>query len=143
MSSLGLLASLGAGLGYAAYILINKRISQYGYSTWTVNAYDLGIGVLVLLLLQKSMGLRHSLANPTMMVWLVILGIVPTLGGGLAFYAGLQRLPAVNASIMATMEPVVATTLGWIIFSERLDLSQIIDRILVVGSVILIQLTRD
>jgi drug/metabolite transporter (DMT)-like permease len=85
------------------------------------------------------MGLRHSLANPTMMVWLVILGIVR----GLAFYAGLQRLPAVNASIMATLEPVVATTLGWITFSERLDLSQIIDRILVVGSVILIQLTRD
>jgi drug/metabolite transporter (DMT)-like permease len=139
LSSLGLLASLGAGLGYAAYILINKRISQYGYSTWTVNAYDLGIGVLVLLLLQKPMGLRHSLANPTMMVWLVILGIVR----GLAFYAGLQRLPAVNASIMATLEPVVATTLGWITFSERLDLSQIIDRILVVGSVILIQLTRD
>jgi drug/metabolite transporter (DMT)-like permease len=89
------------------------------------------------------MGLRHSLANPTMMVWLVILGIVPTLGGGLAFYAGLQRLPAVNPSIMATLEPVVATTLGWILFSERLDLPQIIDIILVVGSVILIQLTRD
>jgi drug/metabolite transporter (DMT)-like permease len=87
LSSLGLLAGLGAGLWYAAYILINKRISQYGYSTWTVNAHGLGIGALVLLLLQKPMELRHSLANPTIMVWLVILGIVPTLGGGLAFYA--------------------------------------------------------
>ena len=143
LSSLGLLAGLGVGLEYAAYILINKRISQYGYSTWAVNAYGLGIGALVLLLLQKPMELRHSLANPTKMVWLVILGIVPTLGGGLAFYAGLQRLPAVNASIVATFEPVVATTLGWIIFSERLDLPQIIGEILVVGSVILIQLPRN
>ncbi len=33
LSSMGLLAGLGAGLGYAAYTLINKRISQYGYST--------------------------------------------------------------------------------------------------------------
>jgi drug/metabolite transporter (DMT)-like permease len=143
LSSLDLLAGLGAGLGYAAYILINKRISQYGYSTLTVIAYGLGIGALVLLLLQKPMELRHSLANPTIMVWLVILGIVSTMVGGLAFYAGLQRLPAVNASTMATLEPVVATTLGWIIFSERLDLPQIIDGILVVGSVILIQLPRD
>jgi drug/metabolite transporter (DMT)-like permease len=70
-------------------------------------------------------------------------GYVPTLGGGLAFYAGLQRLPAVITSIMATLEPVVATTLGWIIFSERLDLPQIISGRLVVGSVILVQLTMD
>lgn len=143
LSSMGLLAGLGAGLGYAAYILINKRISQYGYSTWTVNAYGLGIGALVLLLLQKPMELHHSLTNPTIMVWLIILGIVPTLGGGLAFYAGLQRLPAVNASIMATLEPVVAITLGWIVFSERLDLLQIIGGILVVSSVILVHFPRD
>jgi drug/metabolite transporter (DMT)-like permease len=45
--------------------------------------------------------------------------------------------------LMATLEPVVATTLGWIIFSERLDLQQIIGGILVAGSVILIQLPRD
>lgn len=143
LSPLGFIAGLGAGLGYAAYILLNKRISQYGYSSWTVNAYGLGIGAVVLLLLQQPMELRHSLTNPTIMVWLLILGIVPTLGGGLAFYAGLQRLPAVNASIVATFEPVVATTLGWIIFSERLNLPQIIGGILVVGSVILIQLPRD
>ena len=42
---------------------------------------------------------RHSRANPTIMVWLVILGIIPTLGGGLAFYAGLQKPPAVNGNI--------------------------------------------
>jgi RarD protein len=143
LSPLGFIAGLGAGLGYTAYILLNKRISQYGYSTWTVNAYGLGIGAVVLLLLQQPMELRQSLTNPTIMVWLLILGIVPTLGGGLAFYAGLQRLPAVNASIVATFEPVVATALGWIIFSERLDLPQIIGGILVVGSVILIQLPRD
>ena len=139
LSLLGFIAGLGAGIGYAAYILLNKQISQYGYSTWTVNAYGLGIGAVTLLLFQQPAELRHSLTNPTLMVWLVILGIVPTLGGGLAFYAGLQRLPAVNASIVATFEPVVATTLGWIIFSERLELPQIIGGILVVCSVILIQ----
>ena len=43
LSSLGLLAGLGAGIGDTAYILINKRVNQFGYSTWTVNAYGLGI----------------------------------------------------------------------------------------------------
>jgi drug/metabolite transporter (DMT)-like permease len=58
------------------------------------------------------MELQNSLSNPSQMIWVIILGIVPTSGGGLAFYAGLQRLPVVNASIITTFDPVVATTLG-------------------------------
>ncbi len=143
LSFLGFFAGLGSGLGYAAYILLNKRISQFGYSTWTVNAYVLGIGAIVLLFLQDPIELTKSIMNTPVTIWLIILGIVPTLGGGLAFYAGLQRLPAVNASITATFEPVVATTLGWMIFSERLVFAQIIGALLIIGSVILIQLPQD
>ncbi|UCD98783.1 MAG: EamA family transporter [Chloroflexota bacterium] len=140
ISSFGLLAGLGSGLGYAAYILLNKQISKHNYSTWTVNAYGLGIGALILLIFQDANELSKTLTNPSAMAWLIVLGMIPTLGGGLAFYAGLQRLSAVNASIVATFEPVVATTLGWIIFVERLNFLQALGGILVVGSVILIQL---
>jgi DME family drug/metabolite transporter len=143
LSALGFLAGLGSGLGYATYILLNKRVSQMGYSSWTVNAYGLGIGAVVLLLLQQPVELTKTLLNSSATFWLFVLAIVPTLGGGLAFYAGLQRLPAVNASITATFEPVVATTLAWIIFSERLDLPQIIGGLLIIGSVILIQIPQD
>jgi DME family drug/metabolite transporter len=65
---------------------------------------------------------------------------LPTLGGGLAFYAGLQRISAVNASIVATFEPVVATSLGWLFFSEALSLGQIFGGLLILSAVILIQL---
>jgi drug/metabolite transporter (DMT)-like permease len=68
-----------------------------------------------------------------------MLGIIPSSGGGLAFYAGLQRLPAVNMSITVTIEPVVAITLGWMIFSEELNFFQIPGGILVLCAVILIQ----
>jgi DME family drug/metabolite transporter len=140
LGSLGLIAGLGSGLGYAAYIILNKRASEFGYSTWTVNAYGLGIGVLVLLIFQEPSALSQTLATPSTSFWLLMLGIIPTLGGGLAFYAGLQRIPAVNASIVATFEPVVATTLGWLLFSEKLVPPQILGGILVISSIMLIQL---
>jgi len=140
LGSFGLIAGLASGLGYAAYILFNKKASESGYSTWTVNAYGLGIGSLVLLIFQDFSSLSNTLSEPRTAMILVLLGIVPTLGGGLAFYAGLQRIPAVNASIVATFEPVVAITLGWLVFSEQLDSSQIIGVAMILSAVVLIQL---
>ena len=72
-----------------------------------------------------------------------MLGIIPTLGGGLTFHAGLQRIPADNASNVATFEPVVAITLGWLFFSEKLNLTQILGGILILSAVIQIQLPRS
>jgi RarD protein len=139
LGSFGLLAGLASGLGYAAYILFNKKASESGYSTWTVNAYGLGIGSLVLFIFQDFNSLSHTLSEPRTALILVLLGIVPTLGGGLAFYAGLQRIPAVNASIVATFEPVVAIALGWLVFSEKLGVNQIIGVGMILSAIILIQ----
>lgn len=140
MSVWGLLTGLGAGIGYAAYILLNKQLTIKGYSTWTVNAYGLGIGSLVLLLFQDMSQMSITITTPSLSIWLLLLGVIPTLGGGLAFYSGLQKIPAVNASIVATFEPLVATALGWLVFSEELRLPQILGGILILISVVLIQL---
>jgi len=140
MSVWGLLTGLGAGIGYAAYILLNKQLTIKGYSTWTVNAYGLGIGSLVLLLFQDISQMSITITTPSLSIWLLLLGVIPTLGGGLAFYSGLQKIPAVNASIVATFEPLVATALGWLVFSEELRLPQILGGILILISVVLIQL---
>lgn len=140
ISITGLLAGIGSGIGYAAYILLNKKASQLGYTTWTVNAYGLGLGSIFLLFFQSPGSLHLTLSSPSTLILLFLLGLLPTLGGGLAFYAGLQRISAVNASIVATFEPVVATSLGWLFFSEALSLVQILGGLLILSAVILIQL---
>ena len=50
ISLVGLLAGLGAGIGYACYILFNKAALQRHYQLWTINAYALGIGALLMCL---------------------------------------------------------------------------------------------
>jgi drug/metabolite transporter (DMT)-like permease len=142
INAFGLLAGLGSGLAYAAFIILNKKATLLGYSSWTVNAYGLGIGALVFLLFQEPKQLFLSISTPSVSIWLILLGIIPTLGGGLAFYTGLQKIPAVNASIVATFEPLVATFLGWSIFSEHLSFAQILGGLSILTAVILVQLPR-
>lgn len=138
----GIGAGLGAGLGYAAHILFSKTAVQRGYSPWAVNAYGFGIGALILLLFQDGNEIVQAVSNWRIMIWLVLLGLLPTLGGGVAFYFGLQKMPASDASILATLEPVIAASLGWLVFSESLEVPQIIGGFLIIASVILLQLSN-
>ena len=140
---LGFLAGLGAGIGYATYILFNKAALQRNYQPWTVNAYALGIGALWMLPILPSQELLHIFIMREALPWLILLGILPTLGGSLAFNAGLQRIPATNASIVATFEPLIAVILGRIFFSEKLEVPQLIGGILIVFAVIILQTSSN
>lgn len=138
----GIGAGLGSGLGYAAHILFSKAAVQRGYSPWAINAYGFGIGALILLLFQDSSEIVQVVSNWRILIWLVLLGLLPTLGGGVAFYFGLKKMPASDASILATLEPVIAAVLGWFVFSEYLEIPQIIGGMFIIVSVILIQLSN-
>lgn len=140
--ALGIAAGLGAGLGYASHILLSKSAVQKGYSPWAVNAYGFGIGALILLIFQNSNELIRAVSDWRILFWLFLLGLLPTLGGGVAFYSGLRRMPASDASIIATLEPVIAAVLGWAVYSENLEVSQIVGGLLIVGSVILLQFSQ-
>ena len=139
ISMVGLLAGLGAGIGYACYILFNKAALQRNYRPWTINAYALGIGALLMIPFQPQQGFTHLIPSPTALLWLVLLGIIPTLGGSLAFNLGLQRIPATNASIVATLEPLIAILLGRLFYAEQLEFLQFLGGFCIVISVIIIQ----
>lgn len=137
----GILAGLGAGLTYGAYTLFSKT-AQRRHTAWATLAWALGIGALFLLPLQSPQTLARALASPSLLFWLVMLGLVPTLGGGLAFNLGLRRMPASHASILATWEPVMAAALGWAVWGEQMDGPQILGAASVLAAVILLQAPR-
>lgn len=134
----GVLAGLGAGLTYGAYTLFSK-MAQRRHTAWATLAWALGIGALILLPLQSPPALARALTDLPTLFWLVMLGLVPTLGGGLAFNLGLRRVPASNASIIATLEPVIAAALGWAVWGERMEWPQVVGAALVLAAVVLLQ----
>lgn len=141
LNLLGILAGLGAGLTYGIYTLFSK-VAQRRYTAWTTLAYSLGLGALFLLPLQSPADLVRALATPPLLFWLLALGLVPTLGGGLAFNAALRLVPASNASIVATLEPAIATLLGWVFLGERLEGLQLLGTGLIFAAVTILQLER-
>jgi DME family drug/metabolite transporter len=138
LNLLGILAGLGAGLTYGLYTLFSK-VAQHRYSAWTTLAYALGIGALFMLPLQPPADLIHAVTTPPILFWLLMLGLAPTLGGGVAFNAALRRIPASNASIIATLEPAIATLLGWTFLGERLEAPQLLGTGLILAAVIVLQ----
>ena len=134
---LGILAGLGAGLTYALYSVFNK-VGLRRHDGWTVLAYGLLAGSVFLAPLQSPPLLAAALRQPGAVIWLLVLALGPTLGAGLSFNAGLRHVPVSSASIVATLEPVIASLLAFAFLHERLDPAQLIGGGLILATVIIL-----
>src|SRR5690625_2040781 len=68
------------------------------------------------------------------------LGILPTAFAYIIYTHGLNKTEASKASILSTIEPVVATIIGVFVFMEPFSLIQMVGMSLIILAVIMIQL---
>ncbi len=75
------------------------------------------------------------------MAWLLLLGLAigPTLGSLTLYNLGLREVPASNASLIAMLEPVVATILAFLFLGERMEPLQSIGGVMVVVGAIMVK----
>jgi drug/metabolite transporter, DME family len=138
LNVMGIAAALASGVTYAAYVLFIKSATRRGYTARTVLVYALATGTLFLLPLQSSRSVEMIVAAPGLLLWLMGLGVV-TMAAGLAFNAGVKRVSASSASIVATIEPVTAMLLGWAVLGESLEGLQLLGACCVLGAVLMLQ----
>lgn len=84
----------------------------------------------------KYVNLSHAGAEP----WLAILYLV-VFGSLLAYTAyvfAISKLPATQVSIYAYINPVVAVFLGWLILSERMNLTMIVGTVITLLGIYLV-----
>ncbi len=134
LNLVGIALGIGAGFAYALYTVLGK-IAMRQYSPSVALTYELIFGTFFLLPLQTADGFA-PLAQPVTWIFLVGLALGPTLGAAWLFNAGLQRVPASNASIIATIEPVVASVLAFVLLNERLEILQILGGGMVIAGAI-------
>ncbi len=135
LNAAGLLAGIGSGLTYALYSVFIK-VGVRHYSMWTVLGYGYFLGALFLLPFQTA-GSLTALSQPGAWLWLAILVAGPTLGAGISFAAGVRYVPVSSASVIATLEPLIAAVLAYIFLGERLEPPQLLG-----GGLILIAVSR-
>jgi drug/metabolite transporter (DMT)-like permease len=134
LSPAGLLAGLGAGLTYALYSIFGKMALRR-HSPLTTVVYALGFGALFLLIASRGL-VPVPAAGALALVYVVV---VPTAAAYLLFIAGLQRVEAGRAAVVATIEPVVAALTGTLVLHEPFGPTQWIGAAFVLGGILLVQ----
>lgn len=128
VSAASLSYGLLSGLTYSLYYLYGKHF--FGrFSPAALYAIALPVGALGLLPF-------FSFVHKTPAAWLSLgaLALLCTYLAYLAYSAGLRTLPATRASVIASLEPVVAAGLAALLFGERLSVLALLGAGLVVGA---------
>ncbi|MEQ6378121.1 EamA family transporter [Bacillaceae bacterium S4-13-56] len=138
ISLFGVLVGVGSGFFYALYSIFGKY-ALVKYNSLTISVYTFifaAIAVVPFSGLWIDVGRFASLE-----VWLSILGLglFSTMLAYMLYTAGLNMVESSQASLIATIEPVVAAISSFLIFNERLDAWQYLGIILVISAVIFVQ----
>lgn len=125
LNFVGVFLGFVASLTKAVYTLMSKN-ALAKYDPWTTVFYAFGFGALFLMIFVIPMG-KADLSLP-LKGWGFILAIawLPTLIGYSLFVVALRYLEAGRASLIATLEPVLAMVLAYLILKESLDFAQIL-----------------
>lgn len=141
LSPLGILIGLGAGLGYALYSIFGRYALQRGYHSLTISFYTFAFSLLATVLIEppaKVFGLILAGNTPKDILLSVGIAVVATILPYILYTLGLTRTENGKASIMASIEPVVASLLGILVFQERLSWFVLTGIALVLGSIVLL-----
>lgn len=138
---LGIMTGLGSGFGYAMYSIIGKYALKK-YNSLTFVTYTFIMGSIFLIPVLFTINPEIIKINFHLIEQIVLLGLFPTALAYIMYTIGLNNLEASKASITATIEPVVATVVGVLMFKEILFLQQYIGIFLILFSIILIQMKK-
>lgn len=119
----GLLLGLGAGLGYGLYSIFGS-VALRRYSPFTVTAYTFMIAGLGSWFVTAPAAFLETLrACPSpggTVLFLILTALVTAVVPFLCYTLGLRYVEAGRAAIFATVEPLVATLFGVLVFHEPL-----------------------
>lgn len=136
-----LLVGIGAGLGYALYSIFSRIALNKGYSTMTITFYTFLIASIGTIPLLSTFNLPGQIIqHPECVLPILGLIIIATVFPYMLYTTGLKNTTNTTASILACIEPVVATILGVLLFNEALTVPNFIGIVLILGASILIAL---
>jgi drug/metabolite transporter (DMT)-like permease len=146
LNAAGVVAGLLSAVSFACFSMMGKAASRRGIDPWTATLCTFGAAALALLPI-ASLAMPVSGPSASLLSlgarwdgWaLLLLLVVPTLGGYGLYTASLAYLPAGTANLIATLEPVLTTLWAHFLLGESLDAVQLFGGALILGSVASLQ----
>lgn len=138
VSAKAILFGLGAGLGYSLYSIFSK-LALETYSTLSITTFTFITAAIALSPFFPYAEKGALLINPFVLFYALGLGFLPTAFAYIIYTYGLNQTEASKASILTTIEPVVATLIGIFLFQENFTILQFIGMSCILAAVLFIQ----
>jgi len=153
-STVGVTAALGGAFGLTAYLLMAER-ERRDRDAVSLSFYGFLFAALFWALVQPlwqfpwhvlddTVSLQGNLAERTAPVW-VLVGFIVVIGTMVTFSlltGALRHVSATRASIVATLEPVLATVVAWLWLGETFGTAQLVGGAVVLAGILLAQSAR-
>ena len=142
LSLSGLLLGLGSGFGYALYSIFSRFSLNQGLGSITITDYTFlfaALGGAVFTDFGQIADAFSQYGLP-LLVFLVVYCLVTTVFPYLLYTTGLGCVENGPASVLASVEPVVATLLGFAVFGETPTISALVGMALVLAALTLLSL---
>jgi inner membrane transporter RhtA len=137
---IGLLLALGAGLGWAGYILSGRLAGAVHGARATA------LGMTIAALVVAPIGASHlnatMLTAPVLLTGAAVAVLSSVLPYSLEMYA-MGQIPPRIFSILMSLEPAIAALMGWLILRETLSMTQGVAIALVMAASLGVALTRS
>ena len=134
----GVLLGLGSGFFYSLYSIFGRYALAH-YEPMTVTVWTFIFAGSASLLLARPAELAASFAHPSTWGLAVGLVVVSTVLPYVFYTWGLARVEAGKASIMASLEPVVAALVGVMVFGEPMSAMTLAGIVLVLSGVVILR----
>lgn len=138
VSAAALLFGLGSGFGYALYSVFG-RYALKRYDPLTVTVYTFlfsSVGCVPFLNLRPLF--RTVFSSLGIILTVAVFGIVTSAAPYVLYTYGLNHVETSHASIMASVEPVMATVIGIIFYHETVSAASAAGSLLVLAAVFLL-----
>ena len=143
LSPVGILYGLGAGFGYALYSIFSRYALMRGYSSVTISFYTFLFSAAATFFFVDAGGVFTVIGQSGILLGKTIfLVLLVTLFPYLFYTKGLNGMENGTASVIASIEPVVATLVGVFIYKEKLNVWNITGICLVLCSIVLLNINK-
>lgn len=139
VDAVGLLAGLASAVLFATYTVLSERaVGAYGAVGTVLRAFS--AAALLWIVYQLPQGWPAALVDDGRLPRVLFVGIGGTLLPFLLYIWGVQRLRSERAVIAATLEPLFAAIVAWLLLDQLLSPMQATGGALILGAVLWLQL---
>lgn len=145
MTFAGLLVGLGSGIGYGLYSILGT-IALRKYSSYTVTTFTFIFAAAGSWIICQPADMFNKISGSADLGFLIIFccltALITAVVPFLAYTLGLENVEASKAGIIATIEPMVATLIGIVVFSEALTIMSGLGILMILTAVIVLNFGR-